>query len=48
MEKTLYCIRHGTALHNDLYWSFLREKVYELFHDTPLTVKGIMEAELLT
>jgi len=46
-EKTLYCIRHGTALHNDLYWSFLREKVYELFHDTPLTVKGIMEAELL-
>jgi len=45
--KTLYCIRHGTALHNDYYWTQLKNKAYQYYHDTPLTIKGIMEAELL-
>jgi glucosyl-3-phosphoglycerate phosphatase len=47
MVKLLYCIRHGTALHNDFFWTQLKEKAYKYFHDTPLTIKGIMEAELL-
>ena len=47
MVKILYCIRHGTALHNDFFWTQLKEKAYRYFHDTPLTIKGIMEAELL-
>jgi broad specificity phosphatase PhoE len=45
--KMLYCIRHGTALHNDYYWTQLKNKAYQYYHDTPLTIKGIMEAELL-
>ena len=45
--KMLYCIRHGTALHNDYYWTQLKDKAYQYYHDTPLTIKGIMEAELL-
>jgi len=45
--KMLYCIRHGTALHNDYYWTQLKDKAYQYYHDTPLTIKGIMEAEFL-
>lgn len=47
MTKTLYCIRHGTAYHNDMFWTRLGSQVYEYFHDTPLTMRGIMESEML-
>ena len=46
MRKILYCIRHGTALHNKLYWTMGR-KAYTHYHDTPLLKKGWEEAELL-
>ena len=45
-DKKIYCIRHGTALHNDLWWT-MHENAYQLYHDTPLTHKGWAEAELL-
>ena len=32
MEKVLYCIRHGTALHNILFWD-QGEIVYEKYLD---------------
>ena len=47
MAKVLYCIRHGTALHNYLYWTIGR-KAYTHYHDTPLLEKGWKEAELLS
>ena len=43
MEKVLYCIRHGTALHNILFWD-QGEIVYEKYLDTPLVKKGIVES----
>ena len=46
MRKILYCIRHGTALHNKLYWTMGR-KAYTHYHDTPLLEKGWSEAEIL-
>ena len=43
MTKLLYCIRHGTALHNINFWKIGR-KAYTDFKDTPLIDKGKMEA----
>lgn len=43
MEKVLYCIRHGTALHNILFWD-QGEIVYEKYLDTPLVKKGVVES----
>ena len=46
MEKVLYCIRHGTALHNVLFWE-QGEDVYKKYRDTPLVKKGVDEAKAL-
>ena len=46
MKKVLYCIRHGTALHNVLFWE-QGEIVYEKYRDTPLVKKGVDEAKAL-
>lgn len=43
MSKILYCIRHGTALHNVLFWE-IGETVYRKYRDTPLVAKGRNEA----
>ena len=44
--KVLYFIRHGTALHNVLFWE-QGEKVYLKYRDTPLVKKGVEEAKNL-
>ena len=41
--KTLYFIRHGTALHNLLFWD-IGNKAYTTYRDTPLVQKGFEEA----
>jgi broad specificity phosphatase PhoE len=41
--KTLYFIRHGTALHNLLFWD-IGDKAYTTYRDTPLVQKGFEEA----
>ena len=46
MEKTIYCIRHGYALHNKLFWDIGR-RAYSEFKDTPLLEKGINQAKRL-
>jgi len=46
MKKVLYCIRHGTALHNVLFWE-QGEDVYKKYRDTPLVKKGVEEAKAL-
>lgn len=46
MNKTLYCIRHGFALHNYIY-QFIGTKAYTDFRDTPLLDKGIEQAKTL-
>ena len=46
MNKVLYFIRHGTALHNVLFWE-QGEKVYSKYRDTPLVKKGVEEAKHL-
>lgn len=46
MEKYLYCIRHGYALHNQLYKE-IGEKAYTLYRDTPLLEKGFEQAKSL-
>ena len=46
MDKTLYCIRHGTALHNVLFWEY-GSQVYQQYRDTPLVAKGVEEAKKL-
>jgi broad specificity phosphatase PhoE len=43
MTKLLYCIRHGTALHNVNFLKIGR-KAYTDFKDTPLIDKGKIEA----
>lgn len=43
MTKLLYCIRHGTALHN-INFRKIGRKAYTDFKDTPLIDKGKMEA----
>lgn len=44
--KTLYCIRHGTSLHNKLFHEIGR-RAYKEYRDTSLLQEGIMEAEKL-
>ena len=46
MTKLLYCIRHGTALHNVNYWKIGR-RAYTEYLDTPLIDYGKLEATLL-
>jgi len=46
MSKKIFCIRHGEALHNVLFWE-IGEKVYLLYRDTPLTAKGVKQAQTL-
>ena len=46
MNKVLYFIRHGTALHNVLFWE-QGEDVYKKYRDTPLVKKGVEEAKNL-
>tara|TARA_B100002019_G_scaffold263031_1_gene250854 strand:- start:175 stop:804 length:630 start_codon:yes stop_codon:yes gene_type:complete len=46
MEKTIYFIRHGYALHNKLFWDIGR-RAYCEFRDTPLLEKGYNQAKNL-
>ena len=46
MSKNIYCIRHGEALHNVLFWD-IGEHVYLLYRDTPLTATGVKQAQQL-
>ena len=41
--KTIYCIRHGTALHNELY-KYIGNRAFTEFKDTHLTTKGYNES----
>ena len=43
MTKILYCIRHGTAMHNILYKTMGSQGYYK-FRDTPLTNEGLIDA----
>ena len=43
MSKSVYFIRHGYALHNDLFWS-IGTDAYKKYHDTPLLDKGYLQA----
>ena len=43
MRKTLYCIRHGTSLHN-VNFPRMGRKAYTEFHDTPLVDFGHLES----
>ena len=43
MTKLLYCVRHGTALHNSLFKT-MGPKAYYKFRDTPLINEGILDA----
>ena len=43
MEKTLYCIRHGLAVHNIMYWH-IGTKAYTEHRDTPLLDEGYTQA----
>ena len=44
MSKTLYCIRHGLALHNVLYYH-VETKAYTEYNDTPLLDEGYLQAQ---
>ena len=44
--KKLYCIRHGTSLHNVLFHKIGR-RAYKEYRDTPLVEAGIREATQL-
>jgi broad specificity phosphatase PhoE len=41
--KKVWCIRHGTALHNELYW-YIGTRAFSEFKDTSLTPKGHEES----
>ena len=43
MNKQVIFIRHGYALHNDLFWK-LGKKAYSDYIDTPLLNRGFLEA----
>ena len=43
MSKSIYFIRHGYALHNDLFWS-IGTDAYKKYQDTPLLHKGYLQA----
>lgn len=44
MSKKVFFIRHGYALHNDLYWK-MGKKAYSEYVDTPLLHKGYIQAD---
>tara|TARA_B100000902_G_scaffold114997_1_gene115943 strand:+ start:3244 stop:3840 length:597 start_codon:yes stop_codon:yes gene_type:complete len=46
MKKTLYLIRHGTALHN-INYDTMGESAFTTTRDTPLVETGISDAKLL-
>jgi len=46
MNKVLYFIRHGTALHNILFFKY-GNSVYRRYRDTPLVATGMEESKLL-
>lgn len=47
-QKTLYCIRHGEAVHNINYFIYGSSTFYDPSHvDTPLTHKGFNQCILL-
>lgn len=46
MKKTIYCIRHGTALHN-INFKTMGHKAYTSVRDTPLVEQGIKDAHYL-
>ena len=46
MEKTLYCIRHGYALHNKLFFE-IGPRAYSEYRDTPLLEKGFNQSKKL-
>ena len=46
MKKTLYCIRHGYALHNKLFWD-IGSRAYAEYRDTPLLEVGYNQAKTL-
>jgi broad specificity phosphatase PhoE len=43
MSKSIYFIRHGYAMHNDLFWS-IGTDAYTKYKDTPLLHKGYLQA----
>ena len=45
MSKKVFFIRHGYALHNDLYW-IMGKKAYSDYTDTPLLHKGYTQADI--
>ena len=46
MSKTLYCIRHGFAIHNKLY-HLIGNKAYREYRDTHLLMEGREQAKHL-
>ena len=46
MSKKIFCIRHGQALHNVLFWE-IGQKAYLKYRDTPLTAEGVKQSQLL-
>ena len=46
MSKTLYCIRHGLALHNVTFWE-IGSKAYSEYKDTRLLEMGVEQAKNL-
>ena len=46
MNKNLYCIRHGLALHNVMFWH-IGTKAYREYRDTPLLDEGYNQANTL-
>ena len=40
----LYCIRHGTALHNDYYWTQLKNKAYQYYQKQVLAEQTLDDA----
>lgn len=48
MSKTIYCIRHGLSLHNQLYHKYGSKTFYDKdYFDTPLLPEGRLQADLL-
>ena len=44
MSKDIFCIRHGLALHNVLFWK-IGSSVYNKYKDTPLLPEGYEQAK---
>ena len=47
MEKKLYFIRHGYALHNKLFWD-IGVNAYYRYRDTPLLEEGYEQSKTLS